>query len=88
MRTRWDLLTPLRQRIDGIEISDRQLAHLICNLIPSSCPFERTITFFKYTVRIPALCKLNPIYNELVFLRFRALSYLADVCDEVLPSKP
>jgi hypothetical protein len=35
-------------------------------------------TFF----HVPPLCELNPFYNELVFLRFRALSYLSDVCGE------
>jgi hypothetical protein len=28
------------------------------------------------------LCKLNPLYEQLVGLRFRALSYLADDCGE------
>jgi hypothetical protein len=31
---------------------------------------------------IPPLCKLNPLYEELVSLRFRALSYLADECNQ------
>ncbi|MGK7890123.1 MAG: Mo-dependent nitrogenase C-terminal domain-containing protein, partial [Leptolyngbyaceae cyanobacterium] len=31
---------------------------------------------------IPPLCKLNPVYDELVALRFRALCYLADTCGE------
>jgi hypothetical protein len=54
---------------------------MICQVIPSNCPFERTITLSGRTIlRIPPLCKLNPLYEELVALRFRALCYLADEC--------
>jgi Mo-dependent nitrogenase C-terminus len=28
------------------------------------------------------MCKLNPVYEELVSLRFRAMSFLADVWGE------
>jgi hypothetical protein len=28
------------------------------------------------------MCKLNPFYEQLVGLRFKALCYLADVCGE------
>jgi hypothetical protein len=31
---------------------------------------------------IPPMCKLNPLYEEVVGLRFRALCYLADDCGE------
>lgn len=34
------------------------------------------------TYHIPPLCKLNPLYNEVMALRFRALSYLSDTCGE------
>ncbi|MDY7024694.1 MAG: Mo-dependent nitrogenase C-terminal domain-containing protein, partial [Cyanobacteriota bacterium] len=33
-------------------------------------------------IHIPPLCKLNPVYDELISLRFRALCYLADECGE------
>ena len=33
-------------------------------------------------MQIPPLCKLNPVYEEVVYLRFRALCYLADCCGE------
>ncbi|MBE9141550.1 Mo-dependent nitrogenase C-terminal domain-containing protein [Nodosilinea sp. LEGE 07088] len=72
----------MRRLIDQIEVSDRHLAHLICRVIPCCCPFERDINLFGRTVHIPALCELNPVYNELVGLRFRALSHLADDCGE------
>ena len=80
---RIDLFAPLRQRLDNIEIGDRLVAHRICKLIPSQCPFEREVKLLGRTiVRIPPMCKLNPFYNELVALRFRAICYLADICGE------
>jgi len=79
---RIDLLSPLRDWLDHWQVSDRRLAHLICQLIPCCCPFERDLSLFGRTMHIPALCKLNPVYNELVGLRFRALAYLTDVCGE------
>ncbi|MBD2364133.1 Mo-dependent nitrogenase C-terminal domain-containing protein [Anabaena minutissima FACHB-250] len=79
----WDLLQPLRQWLDSIKISDRQFAHRLCQLIPSQCPFERDINLFGKTLfHIPPLCKLNPLYEEVVSLRFRAMCYLADECGE------
>ena len=78
-----DLFAPLRQRLDNIEIGDRNFAHRICKLIPSQCPFEREIKLLGRTIiKIPPMCKINPVYNELVALRFRAICYLADICGE------
>jgi hypothetical protein len=52
-------------------------------MIPPQCPFERDVTLFGHkVVHIPPMCKLNPLYDQLVGLRFRALSYLADDCKE------
>jgi hypothetical protein len=79
----FDIFKPLRKLLNGIEVKNYRLAHLICQLIPCCCPFERHINLFGRTLfHIPALCKLNPLYNEVVGLRFRALSYLADECGE------
>jgi hypothetical protein len=78
-----DLLFPLRQWLNELEIGDRTLAHRLCQLIPTQCPFERKIKLFGRTIiRIPPLCKLNPLYEEVVALRFRAICYLADQCGE------
>lgn len=78
-----DLLSPVRQWLDKIEVKDAGLAHFLCKQIPSQCPFERRVQFKGRTLLyIPPLCKLNPVYNEVVALRFRALCYLADVCGE------
>ncbi|MEH1907484.1 MAG: Mo-dependent nitrogenase C-terminal domain-containing protein [Nostoc sp.] len=82
-----DLLQPLRQRLDKIEIQNRKLAKFIAKLIPAQCPFERDITVFGRKIgHIPPMCKLNPLYNELVYLRFRALCYLVDQCGEDIQS--
>ncbi|MEY3400894.1 MAG: nitrogenase [Anabaena sp. CRKS33] len=79
----WGFLRPLRNWLDSIQVNDRQLAHRLCKLIPAHCPFERDIKLFGKTLfHIPPLCKLNPLYEELVGLRFRAMCYLADTCGE------
>ncbi|BAZ84417.1 Mo-dependent nitrogenase C-terminal domain-containing protein [Dolichospermum compactum] len=78
-----DALTPLRQWLDGLDIQDPRVAKFLCKMIPSQCPFERDVTLFgRKIVHIPPLCKINPLYEQMVGLRFRALSYLADDCGE------
>ncbi|HIK38429.1 MAG: nitrogenase [Geminocystis sp.] len=78
-----DLLQPVKHWLDGIEIKDARLARFICKMIPSQCPFERDIVLFgRKIVHIPPMCKLNPLYEQLIALRFRALSFLADECKE------
>jgi hypothetical protein len=78
-----DLFKPLRQWLDQIEFHNPKSAHLVCRLIPTQCPFERTVVLFGRTLlHIPPLCKLNPVYEQIVSLRFRALCYLADDCAE------
>jgi Mo-dependent nitrogenase C-terminus len=78
-----DILHPLRQKVDAIQVRDRELAHRLCKIIPAQCPFERDFKLFGKTLfHIPPMCKLNPLYDEVVGLRFRALCYLADECGE------
>ena len=73
------ILQILRNYLENQEISDRTFAHRLCRLIPAQCPFERKIKFFGHlVVSIPPLCKLNPLYDDLMALRFRALCYLAE----------
>ncbi|MBD2439429.1 Mo-dependent nitrogenase C-terminal domain-containing protein [Nostoc sp. FACHB-110] len=82
-KSEFDIFQPLRQWLDNIQVSDRALAHRLCRMIPAQCPFERDITLFGKTIlHIPPMCKLNPLYEEVVSLRFRALCYLADECGE------
>lgn len=76
-------LHPLRDWLDGLDIQDPRVARFLCKMIPSQCPFERDITLFGHKiVHIPPMCKINPLYEQLVGLRFRALCYLADNCGE------
>lgn len=78
-----DVLAPMRHWLDDLEIHDPRVARFLCKLVPPQCPFERDITLFgRKLVHIPPMCKLNPLYDQLVGLRFRALSYLADDCGE------
>ncbi|MEM7725003.1 MAG: Mo-dependent nitrogenase C-terminal domain-containing protein [Cyanobacteria bacterium P01_A01_bin.45] len=78
-----DPLSPLRHWLDDLSIQDPAVARFLCKMIPSQCPFERDVKLFgRKIVHIPPLCKLNPLYEQLVGLRFRALSYLADDCGE------
>jgi Mo-dependent nitrogenase C-terminus len=79
----FDGLRLVRQWLNRVEINNPGIAHFLCRLIPIQCPFARDISIFNRTiVRIPPLCKLNPLYEEVVGLRFRALCYLADECNE------
>jgi Mo-dependent nitrogenase C-terminus len=81
--TKFDLLKPLREWLDNLKISNPRLAHKLCQLIPSQCPFERDLNLFGHTlIHIPPMCKLNPLYDEVVMLRFKAMCYLADECGE------
>ncbi len=76
-------LKPIRQWLETIPVEDQKLARTVASIIPAQCPFERTVKLFGRTVLyIPPLCKLNPFYEELVGLRFRALCYLVDECGE------
>jgi Mo-dependent nitrogenase C-terminus len=62
--------------------NDPNLAHWVCRLVPAQCPFERDVSVLGREFHIPAFCKLNPFYESLVALRFRALSYLSEDCGE------
>jgi tellurite resistance protein len=78
-----DPLKKVRVWLDGMDVKDPRVARFLCKLIPSQCPFERDVVLFgKKVVHIPPMCKINPLYEQLVGLRFRSLSYLADDCGE------
>lgn len=81
------LLQPVRAWFDQLEVEDPKVARLLCKLIPAQCPFERDVYLFgRRVAHIPAMCKLNPLYEQFVGLRFRALCYLADKCGEDVSS--
>ena len=78
-------LQRLQKRLETIEINSPSLARWVCRVIPASCPFEREIKLGEYTlISIPPLCKLNPFYDQLMLLRFKSLTYLAEECHEDL----
>lgn len=84
---KFDWLQPLRNRIDALEINNPKLAKLVAKVIPAQCPFERDIVVFgRKVAHIPPMCKLNPLYDQFVGLRFRALCYLVDECGEDIQS--
>ncbi|HYW18745.1 MAG TPA: Mo-dependent nitrogenase C-terminal domain-containing protein [Nodularia sp. (in: cyanobacteria)] len=77
------LLHSVRQWLESREIHSAKLAHFLCKSIPAQCPFETDVKLFGHQLfHIPAMCKLNPLYEQLVSLRFKALCYLADQCGE------
>ncbi|MBF2020027.1 MAG: Mo-dependent nitrogenase C-terminal domain-containing protein [Hydrococcus sp. C42_A2020_068] len=77
------LLQPIRLWLENLEIHNPKLARLLCKIIPAQCPFERDIKLFGHSIfHIPPLCKLNPLYEQVIGLRFKCLSYLADRCGE------
>jgi tellurite resistance protein len=78
-----DLLQPVKKWLDGMDVNDPRVARFLCKMIPSECPFERDIKLFgKKIIHIPPMCKINPLYDQMVGLRFRSLSFLADDCKE------
>jgi hypothetical protein len=74
----WKPLDPLKHWLDGLDPGDERIASFIVHLIPAQCPFERDIILFgRKLVHIPPMCKINPLYEQLVALRFRCLDHLA-----------
>ncbi len=79
-----DPLSPIRGWMDSIQVRNPKVARFLCRMIPSQCPFERDVVLFgKKVMHVPAMCKLNPLYDQVVGLRFRALNYLADKGEDV-----
>lgn len=79
MRLASELLHSVRQRLESLEVHNPKMAQLLCRIIPACCPFKREIKLFERIIlHIPPLYKLNPLYEQLVALRFRLLSYLVD----------
>ncbi|MGL5080349.1 MAG: Mo-dependent nitrogenase C-terminal domain-containing protein [Microcoleaceae cyanobacterium] len=75
------LFAPIGKQLDDLRIDNPKLALFLYKTIPGQCPFEREIKVLGHTIlRIPPLCKLNPLYEQVVGLRFRAMCYLVDEC--------
>lgn len=77
------LLDPLKAWLDGLDPADPAVARFLVRLIPAQCPFERDLVLFGHKlVHIPPMCKINPLYEQLVALRFRCLTVLAELEDQ------
>ncbi|MBC7883805.1 MAG: nitrogenase, partial [Anaerolineae bacterium] len=66
----------LRLWLDAYVFTDQETAQLVFRLIPATCPFARRVRIFHKVIVIPPLCKFNPVYEQLVHLRIRAMAYL------------
>ena len=77
-----DWFFAFRHWLNTMEVNNCRLARRLCKLIPAHCPLVREIKLFERTlVTIPPLCQFNPLYEEILALRFRAISYLAERCN-------
>lgn len=75
------LLAPVQKWLDSLEIHNPKLALWLYKVIPAQCPFARDIRVLgRKIITIPPLCKLNPFYDQVVGLRFKASCYLVDEC--------
>lgn len=73
------LLDQLRAWLDGLDPAEPAVARFLVRLIPAQCPFERDVRLFGHKlVHIPPMCKINPLYDQLVGLRLRCLTSLAE----------
>lgn len=71
-------LERLRGWLDAQAPSDPAVARLLVKLIPAQCPFERDVMVLgRRIVHIPPMCRINPLYEQLMALRFRCLCLLA-----------
>ena len=72
-------LHQVRNWLNSIEIQNSIIAYGFCQIIPASCPFAREFKLFNHILFvIPPLCKLNPLYDQLMELRFKSLVCLAN----------
>jgi hypothetical protein len=76
----------IKKRLENLEIRTKETAEKIVSLIPNNCPFAREVRVFNLSIlKIPPLCKLNPFYEDLMMLRFRALSFLCEMGEDITP---
>ncbi|MEB3335512.1 MAG: Mo-dependent nitrogenase C-terminal domain-containing protein [Cyanobacteriota bacterium] len=73
-------LDAIKAWLDGLDPREPAVARFLVRLIPAQCPFERDVTLFGHKlVHIPPMCKINPLYDQLVGLRLRCLTTLAEL---------
>ena len=79
----------LRSWLDAQAPSDPAVARLLVKLIPAQCPFERDVVVLgRRLVHIPPMCRINPLYDQLMALRFRCLCLLAGEQPPITPGQP
>lgn len=87
----WDnlLISPfnyIKNKLESWEIKEKEVAQKIVALIPSQCPFAKDIYWCDRKVfTIPPLCKINPFYEDLMMLRFKALCFLSEIGEDITP---
>jgi len=75
----WHVLPPLKPWLDQWDPVDPHVAALIVSLIPAQCPFEQDIVVLgRKLLHIPPMGKINPLYDQLVGLRFRRIGHLPE----------
>ncbi|MEB3156555.1 MAG: Mo-dependent nitrogenase C-terminal domain-containing protein [Cyanobacteriota bacterium] len=73
------LLEGLKAWLEELDPVDPAVARFLVRLIPAQCPFERDVRLFGHKlVHIPPMCKINPLYEQLVGLRLRCLTTLEE----------
>ncbi|MEB3319226.1 MAG: Mo-dependent nitrogenase C-terminal domain-containing protein [Cyanobacteriota bacterium] len=84
------LLDQLKAWLAGLVPSEPAVARFLVRLIPDQCPFERDVRLFGHKlVHIPPMCKINPLYDQLIALRLRCLTVLAErQAEGASPSAP
>ncbi|MBE9222802.1 Mo-dependent nitrogenase C-terminal domain-containing protein [Cyanobacterium stanieri LEGE 03274] len=79
-------LAIIKEKLGSWEIKEKKTAKRVVNLIPSQCPFARDVYLFNQKIlTIPPLCKINPFYEDLMMLRFRALCFLSEIGEDITP---
>ncbi len=78
--------TYIKNKLESWEIKEKKVAQKIVIFIPSQCPFARDIYWGdRKILTIPPLCKINPFYEDLMMLRFKALCFLSEIGDDITP---
>lgn len=78
-------LVPLRRWLNTVEVRNVTIARWICRLVPNVCSPGYDVQLFGRTwLHLPPLCKLNPVFDELIDLRFRAGDFLYEYAEAQL----
>ena len=80
----FDPLKPLRNWLENLNISNPQASAQAVSTDPIPMSLSSAISIYlgARSYIFPPMCKLNPLYEEVVMLRFKAMCYLADECGE------